>query len=97
MGGSASVEDSRTAALPMLACQCGLNISYISIDLSEYFKQRSDLYAIFFGKSRKLLLDVGDGLPGSPTTPVSPQLAKLGTRRVMLGTVNVKIPRTLDR
>ena len=34
-GGSASVEDSRTAALPSTSCQCGLSISCISFDLSD--------------------------------------------------------------
>lgn len=35
MDGSASVRDSRTAALPSVGCQCGLNISYILIDVCD--------------------------------------------------------------
>ena len=62
--GWARIGVSPTVALPIWACQCGLSISYISLDVSDIFKQRRGFARFSLENWVSSRMDVGDGLPG---------------------------------
>ncbi len=63
IGGSASVQDSRTAALPSEDCQCMFSIPYIRID-NHGILNIVIIYLVSIGNLVPLRMDVGDGKPG---------------------------------
>ena len=89
---------SRTAALPTLACQCGLSISYMSPDVSDILNSVVLLRVFFREISSNYYWTSETDCRGRPPISRLPQLAigDTSSRVRVLTRQNVQIPQTFD-